>query len=82
MEEKDLIVEFGQIVRQTRRYVGLNQRQLAQQVNTSLRTVLYVEKGIRTHINTRRRLAHWLSKQSIPLSEQLSNLKEKFASIL
>ena len=32
MEEKDLIVEFGQIVRQTRRYVGLNQRQLAQQV--------------------------------------------------
>lgn len=77
-EEQKLLLEFGELVRQTRKIRKLSATKLAQDLNLSNVTLLKVEKGRVTHYFTRRRIAQWLSG----LSEELSSVGQRFASIL
>ncbi len=75
---ENLLQEFGQLVRQTRKSRKISAAKLGQDLNLSNVTIYKVEHGRRTHYFTRRRIAKWLST----LSEELSDVGERFASIL
>jgi len=75
---ENLLQEFGQLVRQTRKSRKISAAKLGQDLNLSIATIYKVEHGQRTHYFTRRRIANWLST----LSEELSVVGERFASIL
>ena len=78
MTEQPLLQEFGNLVRQARKSRKISAVRLGQDLNLSNVTIYKVERGLRTHYFTRRRLAQWLST----LSEELSFDMGKFASIL
>ena len=75
---ENLLQEFGQLVRQTRKSRKISAAKLGQDLNLSIATIYKVEHGQRTHYFTRRRIANWLST----LSEELSVVGERFARIL
>jgi len=75
---ENLLQEFGQLVRQTRKSRKISAAKLGQDLNLSNVTIYKVEHGQRTHYFTRRRIAKWLAG----LSEELSVVGERFASIL
>lgn len=78
MNDQNLLQEFGRLVRQTRKSRKVSAAKLGNDLNLSIATIYKVEKGQYTHFFTRRRIANWLST----LSDELSVVREKFASIL
>ena len=78
MNDQNLLQEFGRLVRQTRKSRKISAAKLGQDLNLSTATIYKVEKGQYTHFFTRRRIAQWLAG----LSEELSVVGERFASIL
>lgn len=78
MTEQNLLQEFGYLVRQARKSRKISAIRLGQELNLSDVTILKVERGVHTHLHTRRLIARWL----FGLSEELSVLKQDFASIL